>query len=114
MTRWLWLRLRLRLALLRPAPPSALPGSGYELWPRSGTVLAWGHRDQGRAMAGLQLLQLLLLLLLQVGAGASPRDPKAPPLFNVSLDEAPEQRWLPVLQHYDLDFLRSVLARILR
>ncbi|XP_049646237.1 N-acylethanolamine-hydrolyzing acid amidase [Suncus etruscus] len=65
-------------------------------------------------MARLQLLQLLLLLLLQVGAGASPGDPKAPPLFNVSLDEAPELRWLPVLRHYDLDFLRSVLMRILR
>lgn len=74
-----------------------------------------GPPDPRRAMARLQLLQLLLLLLLlQVGAGASPGSPKAPPLFNVSLDEAPEQRWLPVLRHYDLDFLRSFLERILR
>ncbi|XP_023600577.1 N-acylethanolamine-hydrolyzing acid amidase [Myotis lucifugus] len=42
-----------------------------------------------------------------------PPRPPAPPLFNVSLDAAPELRWLPVLQHFDLDFLRSAMAHIL-
>ncbi|XP_065770794.1 N-acylethanolamine-hydrolyzing acid amidase [Muntiacus reevesi] len=56
----------------------------------------------------------LLLLLLLAGAGVSAAAaPPAPPLFNVSLDAAPQLRWLPVLQHYDRDFLRSAMAHII-
>lgn len=57
----------------------------------------------------------LLPLLLWAGAGtcAAAAAPPAPPLFNVSLDAAPELRWLPVLQHFDLDFLRTAMAHIL-
>lgn len=54
----------------------------------------------------------LLLLLAGVGMSAAAA-PSAPPLFNVSLDAAPELRWLPVLQHFDLDFLRAAMAHIL-
>lgn len=60
------------------------------------------------ARPGLALL--LLLAGAQVSAAASP---PAPPLFNVSLDAAPELRWLPVLRHFDLDFLRTTMAHIL-
>ncbi|XP_007122627.2 N-acylethanolamine-hydrolyzing acid amidase [Physeter macrocephalus] len=55
-----------------------------------------------------------LALLLLAGAGVSAAaSPPAPPLFNVSLDAAPELRWLPVLQHFDRDFLRTAMARII-
>lgn len=57
-------------------------------------------------------LALLLLLLAGVAMSAAAA-PSAPPLFNVSLDVAPELRWLPVLQHFDLDFLRAAMAHIL-
>ncbi|XP_045645734.1 LOW QUALITY PROTEIN: N-acylethanolamine-hydrolyzing acid amidase [Ursus americanus] len=60
------------------------------------------------ARPGLALL--LLLAGAEVLAAASP---PAPPLFNVSLDAAPELRWLPVLRHFDLDFLRATMAHIL-
>nr|6DXY_A Chain A, N-acylethanolamine-hydrolyzing acid amidase subunit alpha [Mus musculus]6DXY_C Chain C, N-acylethanolamine-hydrolyzing acid amidase subunit alpha [Mus musculus] len=39
--------------------------------------------------------------------------PGTPPLFNVSLDVAPEQRWLPMLRHYDPDFLRTAVAQVI-
>uniref|UniRef100_A0A5G2R6W7 N-acylethanolamine-hydrolyzing acid amidase n=4 Tax=Sus scrofa TaxID=9823 RepID=A0A5G2R6W7_PIG len=55
----------------------------------------------------------LALLLLLAGARVSAADsPTAPPLFNVSLDAAPELRWLPVLRHFDKDLLRAALAQI--
>lgn len=56
---------------------------------------------------------LTLVLLLLWGPGAATSD-SAPQLFNVSLDVAPELRWLPVLQRYDLDFLRSAMEHVLR
>ncbi|KAF6131654.1 N-acylethanolamine acid amidase [Phyllostomus discolor] len=59
-------------------------------------------------------LALLLLLLLAGGGVSAASVPRDPPLFNVSLDVVPELRWLPVLQHFDLDFLRATLAHILR
>ncbi|XP_036906861.1 N-acylethanolamine-hydrolyzing acid amidase [Sturnira hondurensis] len=56
-----------------------------------------------------------LLLLLWAGAGVSAVSamPRDPPLFNVSLDVAPELRWLPVLQHFDLDFLRNFIVQVI-
>ncbi|XP_045388794.1 N-acylethanolamine-hydrolyzing acid amidase [Lemur catta] len=57
---------------------------------------------------------LLPLLLLLAGAGLCPAaPPAAPPRFNVSLDAAPELRWLPVLRHYDLDSVRAAVAQII-
>ncbi|XP_066136406.1 N-acylethanolamine-hydrolyzing acid amidase isoform X1 [Saccopteryx bilineata] len=56
------------------------------------------------------LALLLLLAAAEVSAAAAPA---APPLFNVSLDAAPELRWLPMLQHFDLDFVRAAMAHIL-
>lgn len=56
----------------------------------------------------------LALMLLLAGAGVSAAAaPPAPPLFNVSLDAAPELRWLPVLRHFDLDFMRAAMAQVL-
>ncbi|CAK7316016.1 N-acylethanolamine-hydrolyzing acid amidase [Vulpes lagopus] len=56
----------------------------------------------------------LLLLWAGVWAGVwAAASPPAPPLFNVSLDAAPELRWLPVLRRFDLDALRTAMAHIL-
>lgn len=64
--------------------------------------------------AGPGALWALALMLLLAGAGVSAAAaPPAPPLFNVSLDAAPELRWLPVLQHFDLDFVRAAMAHVL-
>ncbi|XP_036708779.1 N-acylethanolamine-hydrolyzing acid amidase isoform X2 [Balaenoptera musculus] len=63
--------------------------------------------------AGLSARTALALLLL-AGAGLSAAaSSSAPPLFNVSLDAAPELRWLPTLQHFDRDFLRAAMAHII-
>ncbi|XP_014993995.2 N-acylethanolamine-hydrolyzing acid amidase isoform X2 [Macaca mulatta] len=57
------------------------------------------------------LLPLLLLLLAEAGLSAA--SPPAAPRFNVSLDAAPELRWLPVLRHYDLDLVRAAMAQVI-
>ncbi|MBZ3888028.1 N-acylethanolamine-hydrolyzing acid amidase [Sciurus carolinensis] len=59
----------------------------------------------------LPALALLLLPLAGARSWAATSLP-APPLFNVSLDAAPELRWLPVLQHYDRDLLRAAVVQI--
>uniref|UniRef100_A0ABI7X3S1 N-acylethanolamine-hydrolyzing acid amidase n=1 Tax=Felis catus TaxID=9685 RepID=A0ABI7X3S1_FELCA len=65
-------------------------------------------------VAGLGALPGLALPLLLAGVGVlTAASPPAPPLFNVSLDAAPELRWLPVLRHFDLDFVRAAMAHIL-
>ncbi|XP_006898541.1 PREDICTED: N-acylethanolamine-hydrolyzing acid amidase [Elephantulus edwardii] len=69
-----------------------------------------------RPLKALPLLLLLLLLLLLAGARGSVESPSslpAPPRFNVSLDAPPELRWIPVLRHYDLDYLRAAVARVI-
>ncbi|KAM6220927.1 N-acylethanolamine-hydrolyzing acid amidase [Rhynchocyon petersi] len=64
-------------------------------------------------MAPAPLLPLLLLLASVQGSAGSLSPPRVPPRFNVSLDAAPELRWLAVLRHYDLNYLRSAVARII-
>lgn len=49
-----------------------------------------------------------LLALLCGAAGAA-----APLRCNVSLDIPPEQRWLPVLRHFEPAFLRAAVRRII-
>ncbi|XP_067413136.1 N-acylethanolamine-hydrolyzing acid amidase [Emydura macquarii macquarii] len=50
-----------------------------------------------------------LLLLLLCGAASA----AAPWLCNVSLDSDPQERWLPALRHFDPDFLRAAIARVI-
>ncbi|XP_017732074.1 N-acylethanolamine-hydrolyzing acid amidase isoform X2 [Rhinopithecus roxellana] len=57
------------------------------------------------------LLPVLLLLLAEARLSAA--SPPAAPRFNVSLDAAPELRWLPVLRHYDLDLVRAAMAQVI-
>lgn len=59
-----------------------------------------------------ELLLLLLLLLAGVGGSTAASTP-GPPLFNVSLDVAPELRWLPVLRHYDVELVRAAVAQVI-
>ncbi|CAI5784817.1 N-acylethanolamine-hydrolyzing acid amidase [Podarcis lilfordi] len=59
---------------------------------------------------------LLLLRLLCRGAAAphiSGAAVAAPLLCNVSLDSAPEERWKPVLRHFDPEFLRSAFYQLI-
>lgn len=65
------------------------------------------------ACHGAHLALALLLLLSLSGPWLSAVVPGTPPLFNVSLDVAPEQRWLPMLRHYDPDFLRTAVAQVI-
>ncbi|XP_078532516.1 N-acylethanolamine-hydrolyzing acid amidase isoform X2 [Lissotriton helveticus] len=60
-----------------------------------------------RSQAGV-----LLLLTMVAGGSAFPRD-WAPPLFNVSLDSPPEERWGALLQRFDTGFLRNSMDRII-
>ncbi|XP_028645015.1 N-acylethanolamine-hydrolyzing acid amidase isoform X1 [Grammomys surdaster] len=65
------------------------------------------------ACYGAHLALALLLLLSLSGPWLSAVVPETPPLFNVSLDAAPEQRWLPLLRHYDPDFVRAAVAQVI-
>ncbi|XP_054845797.1 N-acylethanolamine-hydrolyzing acid amidase [Eublepharis macularius] len=56
---------------------------------------------------------LLLLLPLLCDPRAAAWRPGAPFHCNVSLDVAPEQRWVQVMRHFDPAFLRSALAQVI-
>lgn len=97
-----------------PAPPPSAPPPPRALIPGTGR----GHKGPVVAARAMRAeapgaRPALALLLLLAGARVSAADsPTAPPLFNVSLDAAPELRWLPVLRHFDKDLLRAALAQI--
>lgn len=105
--------LRLQPSRLRPGSSS----SSFGVSARAGRGRYGpncGHPAGAMQTAGPGARLALLLLLLLAGDGVSAASvPRDPPLFNVSLDVAPELRWLPVLQHFDLDFLRATMAHIL-
>ncbi|XP_044536210.1 N-acylethanolamine-hydrolyzing acid amidase [Gracilinanus agilis] len=92
---------------------SLAAGAGGRAGGRLGLRAPWGLPF----FVGLSPLLLLLLLLhLQAGSQARASSLPAglfPPRFNVSLDEAATQRWLPVLRHFDPGFLREALATII-
>ncbi|XP_078400235.1 N-acylethanolamine-hydrolyzing acid amidase-like isoform X2 [Cetorhinus maximus] len=56
----------------------------------------------------LLYLQLLSLCLLPGGRGDF-----SPPRFNVSLEMPPDQRWEPVLRHYDAAQLRRIVHQVI-
>lgn len=58
-------------------------------------------------------MQATVLLLLMLAGGSAAISTPSPPLFNVSLDVAPELRWLPVLRHYDPELLRAAVAQVI-
>ncbi|XP_029948514.1 N-acylethanolamine-hydrolyzing acid amidase-like [Salarias fasciatus] len=60
------------------------------------------------------LLRPLLLLLLVPGLGAWSRAQlPAPPTVNISLDEDPEVRWKPLLQVFDVSYLKAAAAEVI-
>ncbi|XP_069092945.1 N-acylethanolamine-hydrolyzing acid amidase isoform X1 [Pleurodeles waltl] len=70
-------------------------------------ALVPGHRSQA--------MVLLLLTLVAGGSAFLPGLPRdwAPPLFNVSLDSPPEDRWGPLVQRFDTGVLRHSIDRII-
>ncbi|CAN9512553.1 unnamed protein product [Ophioblennius macclurei] len=56
---------------------------------------------------------VLLLVALVPGPGAVCRAERAPPAVNISLDEEPELRWKPLLQLYDVDYLKAAAAEVI-
>ncbi|XP_044537526.1 N-acylethanolamine-hydrolyzing acid amidase-like [Gracilinanus agilis] len=81
-------------------------------------------RDVAAAGRGRRTLGLLLLLLLLLQRPSSTVFPfrirptqgpdMIPPLVTVNLDEAPEQRWLPSLQRFDQDAMRTILRNVIQ
>jgi len=99
---------RLLLAL-PPEPP--LRGVRRPLWlgSRLGRLCPPAAMRRG-AVRGCPLRGLLLAAAL---CGAAARPAAAPLLCNVSLDSPAEERWLPVLRHFDPAFLRAAVARVI-
>lgn len=100
------------------APPhashSASPGLQRLIGPEEASAArAMGTLGTRAACRGAHLALALLLLLSLSGPWLSAVVPGTPPLFNVSLDAAPEQLWLPMLRHYDPDFLRAAVAQVI-
>lgn len=109
---------------LAQAPPSVLapPHASHSASPGQQRLIDPVVASAARAMGtlatraachGAHLALALLLLLSLSGPWLSAVVPGTPPLFNVSLDAAPEQRWLPMLLHYDQDFVRTAVAQVI-
>lgn len=109
---------------LTQAPPSVLAPPQYfhsaspTLQKLIGQVVTSAARAMGTpairaACHGAHLALALLLLLSLSDPWLWATAPGTPPLFNVSLDAAPELRWLPMLQHYDPDFVRAAVAQVI-
>uniref|UniRef100_A0A4X2KS36 Acid ceramidase N-terminal domain-containing protein n=1 Tax=Vombatus ursinus TaxID=29139 RepID=A0A4X2KS36_VOMUR len=73
----------------------------------------WTAMPQARIPWGRPLGLLFLPLLLSAGTASpsaaipAPGRDVVPQRVTVKLDDAPEQRWLPVLRRFDLDTLRK-------
>ncbi|XP_075463827.1 N-acylethanolamine-hydrolyzing acid amidase-like isoform X3 [Ascaphus truei] len=68
-------------------------------------------RFPGHPMAWLCLL---MVLLVPCSLSSSSDVPDFdPPLYNISLDLPPQQRWEPVLKHYNSTYLRELLTSII-
>ncbi|XP_047438546.1 N-acylethanolamine-hydrolyzing acid amidase-like [Mugil cephalus] len=65
---------------------------------------------------GLGLVKAVLVAVLVVevvGAAALSRAELPPPSVNISLDAAPEERWRPLLEVFDIDYLNKAAAEII-
>ncbi|XP_027311869.3 N-acylethanolamine-hydrolyzing acid amidase [Anas platyrhynchos] len=68
----------------------------------------------GRAAAwGSRLLLVVVVVVVLCGTAAAGGPGTAPLLCNVSLDSPAEERWLPVLRHFEPAFLRAAVARVI-
>lgn len=53
------------------------------------------------------------VLLLLLGLVVSCRADFAPPTLNISLDEDPEVRWMPLIKVFDADYLKKAAAEVI-
>uniref|UniRef100_A0A3Q0RNR8 N-acylethanolamine-hydrolyzing acid amidase n=1 Tax=Amphilophus citrinellus TaxID=61819 RepID=A0A3Q0RNR8_AMPCI len=60
-----------------------------------------------------QHLRMLRVLLLLVGLAASCRAEVAPPTVNISLDDDPEVRWMPLAKVFDIDYVNKAAAEVI-
>ncbi|KAF7654335.1 hypothetical protein LDENG_00071310 [Lucifuga dentata] len=59
-------------------------------------------------------MRLAAALLLAVAASCRPDESEVcPPAVNISLDEAPELRWVPLLRVFDIHFLKEAAAEVI-
>ncbi|XP_030585666.1 N-acylethanolamine-hydrolyzing acid amidase [Archocentrus centrarchus] len=56
---------------------------------------------------------MLRVLLLLVGLAASCRAEVAPPTVNISLDDDPEVRWMPLAKVFDIDYVNKAAAEVI-
>lgn len=70
-----------------------------------GRAAAWGSR--------LLLVVVVVVVVVLCGTAAAGGPGTAPLLCNVSLDSPAEERWLPVLRHFEPAFLRAAVARVI-
>uniref|UniRef100_A0A667Y9I9 N-acylethanolamine-hydrolyzing acid amidase n=1 Tax=Myripristis murdjan TaxID=586833 RepID=A0A667Y9I9_9TELE len=56
---------------------------------------------------------MLRAVLLLLGLTGSCRANFAPPVVNISLDEAPDVRWAPLLKVFDIDYLKKAAADVI-
>lgn len=61
----------------------------------------------------VMMVRALVLLLLLLGLVASCRAEFAPPTLNISLDEDPEVRWMPLIKAFDVDYLKQAAAEVI-
>lgn len=99
---------RRHLLALPPEPP--LRGVRRPLWLGSRLGRPCPPAAAAKAMRRGTLRGLLLAAAL---CGAAARPAAAPLLCNVSLDTPAEERWLPVLRHFEPAFLRAAVARVI-
>lgn len=56
---------------------------------------------------------ILRAIVLLLGLAVSCRAEFAPPTVNISLDDRPEVRWMPLLKVFNVDYLKKAAAEII-
>lgn len=59
------------------------------------------------------VMMLPATVLLLLGLVVSCRADFAPPTLNISLDEDPEVRWMPLIKVFDVDYLKKAAAEVI-
>lgn len=77
-----------------------------------------GHAVSGRGCLGsrtgrVAMVRAAVLLLLGLVAVPLCRAGFAPPTLNISLDEDPDVRWMPLLKVFDVEYLKKAGAEVI-
>lgn len=62
---------------------------------------------------GQRVMMERVPLLLLLGLAASCRGEFAPPTVNISLDDHPEVRWMPLATVFDIDYVNKAAAEVI-